>query len=122
MLRKWFDHKEIGWFEIGERFTRYIILKTRWFNVYLHELEAPNWAPTCHDHPWSFVTILIWNGYLEQVRDKFFRRRVGSILYRPAKFQHNVITPYGKSWSIVITTRKSRKWGYMRCGSNAVQP
>jgi hypothetical protein len=115
LLRRIFPHKEIGWKEINEKFTRYTLLKTRWFNVYLHELDAQEWHPQCHDHPWSFLTLLLWNGYFEQVGDKFYRRRAGSILYRPANFSHNVTTPYGKSWSIVITSRKTRDWGFVDC-------
>lgn len=127
-LRKHFTFKEIGWAEIGETFTRYAIFRCRWFNVYLHQLNAPGWHPDCHDHPWSFAALLIWPGYLERVpcplphlagekcnfiRD--IRRWPGQILYRPATFSHNVITPYGESWSIIITGPKSREWGFKPC-------
>jgi len=56
-LRRTFSFKEIGWKDIGEEFTRYALWRTRWFNVYLHELTAPNWHPECHNHPWGFITI-----------------------------------------------------------------
>ncbi len=115
LLRRFVPFKEIGWAAIGEKFTRFQLLKTKWFNVYLHKLEAPNWHPACHDHPWSFVAILLKSGYLEQVGTEVFRRRVGSILYRPAKFVHNVITPFGVSWSIILTTGKQRDWGFVEC-------
>lgn len=114
-LRRFIPFKEIGWTEIGEKFTRYQILKTRWFNIYLHQLDAPNWHPTCHDHPWNFITILLWNGYQEFSEGKFWRRRAGSILYRPANFAHNVITPYGTSWSLIFTTKKTRDWAFVDC-------
>src|SRR5258708_2877223 len=65
-MRRKFSHKEIGWEEVGERFTRYALLKTRWGNIYLHQLYAPVWHPECHDHPWGFLTILLWRGYLER--------------------------------------------------------
>lgn len=146
LLRKLFQFKEIGWADIGERFTRYAIWRTRWFNVYLHQLYAPNWHPECHDHPWGFVALLLWRGYLERVpsarpcacqivgrywgrpegwhhalcvRTKDVRRYPGQILFRPATFTHNVITPYGTSWSLVITTAKSRDWGFKPCDHHA---
>ena len=65
-LRRHLRHKEIGWKPIGEVFYRYQLLKTRWFNVYLHELTAPQWHEQCHDHPGWFVTLLLWPGYLEE--------------------------------------------------------
>lgn len=115
LLRRYLPHKEIGWREIGETFTRYAVLRTRWFNIYLHQLHAPNWHPECHDHPWGFVAILLRRGYLEQVGEKTYRRRSGSVLFRPATFLHNVITPYGTSWSLIFTTSKHRDWGFKPC-------
>jgi hypothetical protein len=115
LLRKYLPHKELGWTEIGEKFTRYALIRTRWFNVYLHQLYAPNWHPECHDHPWGFVTILLRRGYLELIGNKTYIRRPGAILYRPADFAHSVTTPYGTSWSLIITTPKQRKWGFRPC-------
>jgi hypothetical protein len=114
-IRRYFEFKEIGWTEIGERFTRFILCKNRFFNIYLHQLYAPQWHPECHDHPWGFIAILLKKGYVEQVGDKYYHRRVGSILFRPATFAHNVVTPYGTSWSIIFTTPKSRDWGFLPC-------
>lgn len=114
-LRRAFKHKEIGWTEIGEKFTRYSLLKSKWLNIYLHQLYAPTLAPKCHDHPWWFIAILIWPGYIEQVGDTFYQRKPGNVLYRPATFTHNVQTPFGTSWSLVITGSKGRDWGFKPC-------
>lgn len=119
-LRRHFRFKEIGWMEIGEKFTRYALWRTRWFNIYLHQLSAPSWHPECHDHPWGFVAILLRRGYLEQIGTKKYRRRVGSVLFRSATFAHNVITPYGTSWSLIITTPKSRDWGFKPCDRSLI--
>jgi hypothetical protein len=122
LSRKYLKYKEIGWTDIGETFTRYALLRTPWFNIYLHQLDAPNWHPECHDHPWGFIAILLWRGYLERVGNKYFRHRPGSILFRPATFTHNVITPYGTSWSLIFTTRKSRDWGFKPCERHSPSP
>lgn len=114
-LRRNVPLKEIGWAEVGERFTRYQLFKSRRLNVYLHQLWAPTWHPLCHDHPWGFVAILLRSGYLERVGTKDYRRTVGSILWRSATFAHNVITPYGVSWSIIFAGSKSREWGFKPC-------
>jgi len=115
ILRRYLKYKEIGWSEIGERFTRYALFKSRWVNIYLHQLYAPSWHPECHDHPWGFLTILLRNGYLERIGTKDYRRWPGMILWRPATFAHNVITPYGTSWSLIITGPKARDWGFKPC-------
>lgn len=117
-LKRLLPYKEIGWKDIGETFYRYTLLKTPWFNVYLHELNAPKWHPECHDHPWNFITLLLWNGYDEQVGNMIWRRRAGAVLFRPAAFTHNVITPYGVSWSLVFTTAKKRAWSFHPCAGS----
>jgi hypothetical protein len=126
MLRRFLPNKEIGWQDIGEVFYRYQLIKCRWFNLYLHQLDAPAWHPVgCHDHPWWFITVLLKGGYLEKqssnaaARDgaEFVvkRRYPGQILYRPAEHAHDVITPYGRSWSLVLTGRKAHTWGFLKC-------
>jgi hypothetical protein len=115
LLRRFVKHKEIGWIEIGEKFTRYALLSTPLLSVFVHQLNAPNWHPQCHDHPWGFLAILLRRGYLERIGQKEYRRRPGAILYRPAKFTHNVITPYGTSWSLIVTGPRSHTWGFKPC-------
>lgn len=115
-LRKHARHKELGWTEIHEEFTRFVLLKNRYFSVYLHKLSAPEWHPKCHDHPWWFIAFLIWPGYMEMIADKSEHRRWPfSILYRPATFTHNVITPYGTSWSLILAGPKTRDWEIKDC-------
>lgn len=116
LLRAVFPHKEIGWTDIGERFTRYRLVRTRFFTVFLHQLDAPQWHPQCHDHPWWFVSLIIWGGYYEATPDgRVVRRRAGSVLYRPAEFAHNVVTR-GVCWSVIVTGRRRRQWGFLECG------
>ena len=118
LLKRIFAHKEIGWTEIGEEFTRYTLLRTRFGNAYLHRLKALNVPPQCHDHPWSFVTFILRGGYWEFHDGAWTWRRPGSILFRPAEFSHNVVTK-GVAWSIVIVSRKRRDWGFHRCDDAA---
>lgn len=121
-LRWLLPYKDIGWTEIGEEFTRFQLVKTRWGNVYLHRLWCPNTHPNCHDHPWSFWTLLLKGGYLEFHVDSdlqddgiWVRRKPGQFLYRPAEWSHNVVTPFGVSWSLVLTGPKEREWGFHGC-------
>jgi hypothetical protein len=115
LLRRYFPHKEIGWKEINEEFTRYTLLTTRWGKVFLHQLYAPIWHPQCHDHPWDFWSIILWNGYLELMDGREKRFNPGNILYRSAESTHNVITPYGTSWSLVFVSKKRREWSIKQC-------
>jgi hypothetical protein len=121
-----FPYKEIGWKEIGEVFYRWTLLRTPWFKVCLHYLQAEHWAPYCHDHPWDFWAIILKNGYWEKLDyeqskrlrnhgqhcgENVYWRRPGSMLRRPAETKHSVVTQVGKpSWSLVIMGNKRREW------------
>lgn len=109
---RFLPHKELGWKDIGEVFTRYTLLKTPLFRVYLHCLYAPRWHPMGHDHPWSFVTLILRGGYLEWTPSGKFYRPPGSVLHREAEFAHNVITG-GVCWSLVVTGPKRREWQFV---------
>lgn len=114
-----FPHEDIGWKDINETFFRYTLLKTPWFRVYLHVLDAATPHPECHNHPWSFVTVLLWGGYTEYTTETGWKRREpGSVLFRPARWTHNVITD-GVSWSLVFTGPKRHPWGFKTCGSES---
>lgn len=124
-LRRWLPYKDLGWLDIGEVFTRFQLIKTRWFSLYLHRLDCPREHPHCHDHPWWFVTLILWGGYWEKAyHDTSFSlpywrwQRPGKILYRPAEWKHSVITPVLPNrpmWSLVLVGPKSREWGFKEC-------
>ncbi len=113
-LLQWIPHRELGWAEIGEEFTRYTLFRSPWFIVYLHRLKAQTAHPECHDHPWSFVAFLLWGGYSEFHDGVWVWRRPGSVLWRPAEWSHNVVTR-DVSWSVIVTGRKKREWGFQGC-------
>lgn len=114
ILKRLLPHREMGWTEIGEQFTRFTLLSTRWGNIFLHRLVSPNPHPQCHDHPWSFVAILLRGGYDEYLNGQWTWRRPGSVLWRPAETKHNVITRSNRvSWSIILTGRKYREWAFV---------
>lgn len=103
------------------------------FSIKVHHILLSDYD-CLHDHPWSFITWIIKGGYFETVRKyptfsqtewfkkeypEYFKltiphwRPPGTILYRPAKFQHSIqVVPGMCAWSIVIMFRKKRLWGF----------
>jgi hypothetical protein len=83
------------------------------YRVFLHRFLRSD-LDTLHDHPWSFVSIILAGGYHERTADD--RRRwygPGRILRRAADWQHRVeIAPGRECWSLVITGPKVRTWGF----------
>jgi hypothetical protein len=108
----------------GPLLTRYYLLATPWFSLYLHHLQASDEDRCFHDHPWSFVTFLLSSGYYEHclvpgydageyrrhVQVRRWRRRF-SVLYRPAEWQHRLelVRP---CWTLVLHFPRRRDWGF----------
>lgn len=118
LLRRYIKHDNIGFEEVGEKFTRYTMAHNRYFRLFIHQMHAPVPPPVCHDHPWSFVSLILNGGYWESEDGKeFVWRRPGSILYRRAEFAHTVKTagPEHRAWSVVIAGPYRRQWGSKSC-------
>ncbi len=83
--------------------------------IYLHHLHASDEDRALHDHPWSFIAVLLSNGYWEWIQvkgglRKVWRRRL-SVLWRPAEWQHRLelVQP---TWTLVLRFRRRREWGF----------
>lgn len=108
----------------GPLLTRYYLVETRLFAVYLHRLHTSDEDRALHDHPWSFITCLLSSGYYEHcivpgydagefrrnVEVSRWRRRF-SVLYRPAEWAHRLelVQP---TWTLVLRWRRRRDWGF----------
>lgn len=117
----------------GPLLTRYYLIETRWFAVYLHHLHASDEDRALHDHPWAFITFLLSGGYFEHTPwkapemnrrlniqtpppgdDRSVRtwRRRFSVLYRPAIWRHRLelVKP---TWTLILRSRHLREWGFI---------
>jgi hypothetical protein len=98
--------------------SRLMLVRNRWFGVYLHVIRRPDWAHCQHDHPWAFTTFILRGGYEEQVGDRTFVRRAGYVGYRPRGFEHR-ITRLLKTTAVTLVIRGPNRetWGFrMRHG------
>lgn len=121
----------------------YIIPRNKYLNIYLHKMVKDDDDRALHDHPWPFLTIILWGGYTEVqpakeyifdwylaregIRTGLWKSVVGrlteyvrkpfSIHYRPEFWPHRLRLRGKCSWSIIITGRQNRNWGfYTRSG------
>jgi hypothetical protein len=97
--------------ELGPLMVRYFLIRTPWFNLYLHRFLRSDNDRHFHDHPWDFVTVLLSGGYWENTPGGRFWRRRFSILRRPAEWQHwvEIVEPV---WTLIAVSRKRREWGF----------
>jgi hypothetical protein len=109
---RWLPREEIGPPEcpIMHRWT---LLSTRFGKLMLHHF-LPNADDRAeHDHPASFLTIVLRGGYVDYAEGRANDRlRVGSVRFRSAEHRHRThVSPRG-CWTIVLMGPKRREWGF----------
>lgn len=115
--------------DLGPLLVRYILIRnSKYWGVFLHKLCRSDHDRALHDHPWPFVSIVLWPGYKEirYVRtientgmheaiceEEVQTHHPGSILYRPAKWRHRVIiNSWNPCWTLVLVGPRARRWGF----------
>ena len=104
--------------------TRWRLLQTPWFGIFLHKLNRPDSDRALHDHPWNFVSLILKGGYDEK-RPCFCgwkscefspittTRSVGSFAYRKAEDLHAIVKLWRiPTWTLIIIGRHRRDWGF----------
>lgn len=92
--------------------TRYRILSTRFGGIYLHIFHRSD-SDDMHDHPWPFVSIPLWRGYIEHTPNGARRVWPGMVLRRPAEWQHRVQLVKGKpAVTLIFKGNRVRDWGF----------
>lgn len=100
--------------------TRYWLLgwDTSPWALMLHKMHRPDDDTCHHDHPWWFITLVLWGGYVEEITlpdgtIRVRRNRPGTLLFRRAEHTHRIdALPSGSCWTLVLRGRKLRRWGF----------
>lgn len=85
-------------------------------SVRLHHWLGPDDDRAFHDHPWSFLTLILRGGYTDKNPSGDEYLRAGMIQFRSAEHQHTVIPDPGGAWTLVLTGPKVRSWGFWVAG------
>lgn len=92
----------------------YVIPRNKRFNVYLHNMVRDDEDRALHDHPWPSLSVCLRGKLIEEMPGKVFRTiRPGRIVYRHAEFAHRLIVPTGSAWTLFMTGRTVRQWGFI---------
>lgn len=115
-------------------FQRWRILpfKAPWelFNVYIHIMYKSSKLNHCHDHPWWFISLVLWGSYTEKriynilteedggvVRvhatfPEYNKRGFFSLAYMNTEDFHDLHEVHKKTVTLVLTGKRKREWGY----------
>jgi len=92
--------------------TRWTLLDLPAFQVCLHWFHRSD-ADDRHDHPWPFLSLILWRGYVEDTPYGRKRRWPGSIAFRSADWIHRVELLGGRgALTLVVMGKRSRVWGF----------
>lgn len=93
------------------------IVQTPLCGVYLHKLCTPDPRDTLHNHPWSFLAIVLKGGYVEFVPGDSYAtsRHIKHVNWKPLKKSYHWIAELDSSptWTLVFVGRRKRVWGYL---------
>jgi hypothetical protein len=90
---------------------RYFLLRSSVLGIYLHKLCRSDEDRALHDHPWTFISVILTEGYIEHTPSGGRKVRPGSILYRPAEWQHRLELKR-PAWTLVFRFHRRREWGF----------
>jgi len=100
----------------------WVIPRNSFFNIYLHQILRSDDDRALHDHPWASVSFLLKGDLGEVVHDLHPASLSGYTTrwpkhfvpyYRPPELAHRLVIFNGEPcWTLFITGRKVRDWGF----------
>ena len=82
------------------------------FAIRIHRWESSDDDRAFHDHPWWFITLVLRGSYDDVSLSGLDTLRVGSIRFRSASHRHTVKIKTPGTWTLLITGRAKRRWGF----------
>jgi hypothetical protein len=94
---------------------RWTLLSCRFGKLLVHHFLPTQRDRDAHDHPRSFVTIVVRGGYDDVQPDGTLDRVYApAIRYRPAEHAHVTMAGPKGAWTIVLMGPQRREWGFWR--------
>jgi hypothetical protein len=101
------------WSDIGsDHIERLHIVKTPWFAVCLHWMNGPDSSPFEHDHPVSFLSIVLRGGYTETRNGELRERRWFNAIPAKQSDHHRIIAAKPNTVTLALMGPKVREWGF----------
>lgn len=100
------------------------VLETPWWGIKLHWIRRPDKDRDLHDHPWPFVSFILFGAYVEEVPAKPERDKSGwwlgtkqlvksRVSVKRAEDAHRIVAVSRLgAWTLVFNGKKQRSWGF----------
>lgn len=106
--------------EWGDLMTRYHVIHTSLFRIYIHKIYRSDVA-VFHDHARRYLTVILRGGYVEHTPTGSRKYRPGSILYRGLNSKH-WLELERPAMTIFIAWGRGREWGFYENGPGEMVP
>jgi hypothetical protein len=107
-----FAHRPFAW-----------LLQKMGIAVRIHVIKSSDSGRDMHDHPWSFITVLLSGSYIEETPQKIRVRFAGDVIFHCYTDYHRLDIPAHNNEQVVtlfITFRERQKWGFLVDGKKVL--
>lgn len=109
-------HIDLRWAEpLGESHCPYAfrwVLVVFGYSIRIHHFLRSDDKRHFHDHAWDFITFILKGQYTDVSEHGSVIRKAGNFYFVKAEHAHYVDVPEGGCWTLVLTSRPKRKWGF----------
>lgn len=96
----------------SEYITRLHVIKTPWWAICIHWINKPDPEPFHHDHPVTFLSIILWGAYSEIRNGILHHRRLFNFIRATPTDQHTIIGVWPHTITLCFMGPKVREWGF----------
>lgn len=82
------------------------------FSIRLHHWLSSDDQRNFHDHPWWYLSLVLKGSYQDVSPQGTRNRTPFTVSWFPASHQHTVKVAPGGCWTLLITGREKRQWGF----------
>lgn len=91
---------------------RYHLVDTHDVQIRIHHWHTGDDDRALHDHPWPNCTTVLAGRLREHTPDGVTELRVGDVVTRAARHPHRIELITDDAWTLFVTGRIERKWGF----------
>jgi hypothetical protein len=106
------------WTEVDSEYIRRLhVVKTPWFAICLHWILKPDPEPYLHDHPVSFLSLILRGGYTERQGGYWRTERLATHRWynwidASDGVTHTITDVKPKTLTLCLMGPKTRDWGF----------
>ncbi len=92
---------------------RYTLIHIKRLHCRIHRIRRPDITPFLHTHPFSYISIILWGGYTEDVEGKLVNNGFLSVIRRDSNVAHRITAVKPGTVTLFLTWKtKDRKWRF----------